>query len=313
MLSRLCIKYSACLRVLGTFAILVICSPVAAITLGQVDDFEDGTTQNWTGASPENVANAGPGGAGDNALFVKADGSAAGSGGKLVVVNRGFQWDGNWTSAGVVQIGMDVRNPNALPLSMRIGIGGPGGVSGGGTVAYGDTHVSTQAITVAADNAWHQIAFPAAASNFTTLTPANGDIAAALASVVHFRILHNPAVDFVGAAVDGDFYVDNIRAIGAPTTLAGDYNDNGKVDAADYVVWRSMLNETVTPGFGADGTGPGGTPDGQVNALDYDLWRSQFGSMLPGAANILGPVAVPEPEPLFLLLALVPAVVWRCR
>ena len=49
-----------------------------------------------------------------------------------------------------------------------------------------------------------------------------------------------------------------------------DYNHNGIVDAADYVVWRSMLGQTgITPGTGADGTG-----DGNVDIADYNLWRA---------------------------------------
>jgi hypothetical protein len=63
--------------------------------------------------------------------------------------------------------------------------------------------------------------------------------------------------------------------------LAGDYNGNGRVDAADYVVWRD---------------GPAG-PD------SYALWRTNFGA--GGAAGSLAS-AVPEPTTvssvLFLLL-----------
>jgi hypothetical protein len=61
--------------------------------------------------------------------------------------------------------------------------------------------------------------------------------------------------------------------------LAGDYNRNGEVDTADYVVWRKLLGSAV-PNFGAgDGTG-----DGLVNADDHGVWRASFGSTLPGGA-----------------------------
>jgi hypothetical protein len=62
--------------------------------------------------------------------------------------------------------------------------------------------------------------------------------------------------------------------------LAGDYNRNGEVDTADYVVWRKLLGSTV-PSFGAgDGTG-----DGLVNADDHGVWRANFGSTLPSGAG----------------------------
>jgi hypothetical protein len=63
-----------------------------------------------------------------------------------------------------------------------------------------------------------------------------------------------------------------------------DYNDNGKVDAADYVLWRkgSPL---------ADGNN-----DSLVNILDFNLWRANFGAVVPpGAGAGSGGSAVPEP------------------
>jgi hypothetical protein len=66
-----------------------------------------------------------------------------------------------------------------------------------------------------------------------------------------------------------------------PEGLAGDYNDDGTVDAADYVVWRKsglpLANETDEPGVNNQG--------------DYNVWRSQFGESGLGS----GGSAVPEP------------------
>lgn len=70
----------------------------------------------------------------------------------------------------------------------------------------------------------------------------------------------------------------------------GDYNDNGTVDAADYVLWRKTLNQSATPnGSGADGNG-----DGTVNAGDYTFWRARFGNDVGGAESGVGS-AIPEP------------------
>ena len=52
----------------------------------------------------------------------------------------------------------------------------------------------------------------------------------------------------------------------------GDYNDDGIVDAADYVVWRKAQGQAATFFTGADGDG-----SGLVDDADYDLWRSRFG------------------------------------
>jgi len=74
--------------------------------------------------------------------------------------------------------------------------------------------------------------------------------------------------------------------------LAADYNNNGFVDAADYVLWRKggpLQNEVDTPGT--------------VNAADYTAWRERFGNSNPGSGGGLGGTTVPEPTTLSLILA----------
>jgi hypothetical protein len=66
----------------------------------------------------------------------------------------------------------------------------------------------------------------------------------------------------------------------------GDFNQNGVVDAADYVLWRRQLGTTgVTPYSGADGSG-----NGSVGPEDYGVWREHFGqtSPSPAAGSSLG-------------------------
>lgn len=77
--------------------------------------------------------------------------------------------------------------------------------------------------------------------------------------------------------------------------LPGDYNADGSVDAADYVVWRDSLGQTGI-GLAADGTGPGGTPDNVVDNLDYNLWKANFGTTTAGSGSLQGQggAAVPE-------------------
>jgi len=55
-------------------------------------------------------------------------------------------------------------------------------------------------------------------------------------------------------------------------TLPGDFNRNGEVDAADYVLWRHTEGSSTPAYMGADGTG-----DGAVAAGDYDVWSAHFG------------------------------------
>ena len=68
----------------------------------------------------------------------------------------------------------------------------------------------------------------------------------------------------------------------------GDYNDNGIVDAADYVLWRNMLGQTTSPA----GSGADGNQNGLIDAGDYDFWRARFGDTPGGLGS---GSAVPEP------------------
>jgi hypothetical protein len=95
-----------------------------------------------------------------------------------------------------------------------------------------------------------------------------------------------------GATDAGAAYLYNV-----PVGIAGDYNQNGTVDAADYALWRDTLGESG-PGLPADGNG-----DGTVNSADYDLWRAKFGQGAPAAAAALQLAAVPEPAGAVLFFA----------
>jgi parallel beta-helix repeat protein len=78
----------------------------------------------------------------------------------------------------------------------------------------------------------------------------------------------------LGGTIDIGAY--EVQAFADPPELLGDYNGNGVVDAADYVVWRKMLGAAVTPYSGADGDG-----NGHIGQGDYDVWRGHFGISLP--------------------------------
>ena len=78
--------------------------------------------------------------------------------------------------------------------------------------------------------------------------------------------------------------------------LAGDYNGDGAVDAADYVTWRETDGQSVAAGTGADGD-----RNGLVDSNDYAVWRSHFGQSVAGAGSALA-AAVPEAGTLSLLL-----------
>jgi hypothetical protein len=83
------------------------------------------------------------------------------------------------------------------------------------------------------------------------------------------------AAEYVGTAGTGAFDFNIVLA------LSGDFNHDGSVDTADYVVWRKS----------------GGSQD------EYNLWRANFGNSLgsgAGSGDSLDSGSVPEPSSLIL-------------
>ena len=64
--------------------------------------------------------------------------------------------------------------------------------------------------------------------------------------------------------------------------VAGDYNEDAVVDAADYTVWRDTLGQSVTAGTGADGDS-----NGMIEQADYAYWKAHFGNVVGGGEMIM--------------------------
>ena len=90
--------------------------------------------------------------------------------------------------------------------------------------------------------------------------------------------------------VTGYAYEDTGAAIAAgnqgAVAIAGDYNRDGFVDAADYTVWADSFGQTGA-GLPADGNN-----DTVIDAADYTIWADNFGQGTP-PSGVTG--AVPEP------------------
>jgi hypothetical protein len=101
-----------------------------------------------------------------------------------------------------------------------------------------------------------------------------------------FLISHSPDTSFDGLNNSGQvafaFSLSNNSqgvAVWSPDALAGDFNGDGVVDAADYVVWRKN-----------DGSQAG-----------YDTWRTNFGRTSGSGSAIAASAAVPEPTGIVIM------------
>jgi T5SS/PEP-CTERM-associated repeat protein len=82
--------------------------------------------------------------------------------------------------------------------------------------------------------------------------------------------------------------------------IAGDYNADGTVNAADYTVWRDNFGSTTVL--------PNDPSGGTIGVTQYNTWRSNFGSSNSGSAHATA-LSVPEPATLPLALLLFAALI----
>jgi hypothetical protein len=88
------------------------------------------------------------------------------------------------------------------------------------------------------------------------------------------------------------FRVDLAAVPAMFTRLTGDYNLDGRVDAADYSVWRDTRGSTTDLRANGDNTG---ASFGVVDEADYTAWKNNFGAASPAAA-----ASIPEPSALIV-------------
>jgi hypothetical protein len=96
-----------------------------------------------------------------------------------------------------------------------------------------------------------------------------------------------------------------LQVLATPPVLAGDYNGNGKVDSADYTIWRNTFGSRTS--LAADGD-----RDNIVDQGDYLVWKNHFGNT--AAVGAVDSNAIPEPGSIVLItVALAAAAVHRRR
>jgi len=188
----------------------------SAVEIDQIDDFQDGTTMNWSnggiiGTIPvQNIPRGGPAGAGDAYIQLTADGS--GPGGKLTAWNRD-QWLGSYVDAGVTAIQVDLFNQSAVTLSIRMAFKtGPGS---NGVPGY-----LTQAMILPVGGGWQHFTISLLPSD---LIPVGGPAPWPSFFIGEVRFIHEVGTNNLsGDNIVGQLGIDNIHAVPEPevSTLA---------------------------------------------------------------------------------------------
>ncbi|MBL8532868.1 MAG: hypothetical protein JNL33_03335 [Betaproteobacteria bacterium] len=188
-------------------------SPALAVSLGQHNDFEDGSTQGWITGFPNPVppelAAGGPAGADDDYLRLTSLGGS-GAGSRLVAIGSAG-WDGDYVAAGVTALSMDVVNLGASDLHLRLLIEDQTAGGSPANMAY-----SSQAISLAAGSGWQTVVFELSAD---ALTPQLGSVTTALQTAAFIRLYNSFNPGFPGDTLVSSLGVDNITAVPEPAAV----------------------------------------------------------------------------------------------
>lgn len=222
----------------GVAFVAALPGEASAVTMGQVDDFQNGTLMGWRGntGNQENVANGGPNGTGDRYMRVLSDGSSF-PGGKMATYNM-TQWSGNYTAAGVKVVTVWFRNESTTPLRMRL-------VMFDATVST--QWVSTTAQAVPADNTWRKYTYVISQSQMTrTVGIGSFDNTVANANRMMFRH-EGGAPASQGTPVDGLLGIDNVTALAGVEVGPGSFAvDAGSLVGGGLSELQSSNNQYVS-------------------------------------------------------------------
>ncbi len=230
---------------------------------------------------------------------------------------------------------LTVTNGGTVTMSGQLTVGSSGTVAGDGTIqatsihnagvirpgaTLGPLHVTGGVTQVAGGKFQMQLGGTDRATQYdsieaTAAVHLAGEIDVTLSS--GFMPAAGQSFDVIdGSSIDGSFSVISLPALSSglmwnasrltsdgtlSVQVVGDYNGNGVVDAADYVLWRKSPINQVAAGLPADGNG-----NFTIDAGDYTTWRSHFGQT---AGSSLVTDAVPEPRGVLLLV--IAAISWR--
>ncbi|MEM9556256.1 MAG: hypothetical protein AAGC60_18515 [Acidobacteriota bacterium] len=215
-------RWASAARVsLVVVSLLVLTAPLLAggVSVGEVDDFEGGTCEDWAegGVSPNPplpVPTGGPMGAGD-AYCENVSAGGAGAGSRWVTFNR-VQWAGNYTALGPeVTLSFDVASFPPVPMiagspdpELRLGFEG----------INGDRWVTTTGQTVPTDGVWRTFLFTLIDTDMTQVLGTD-PIASALADVFEVRLISSSTAQWQGDAQIWRIGIDNVLIDSVPVEL----------------------------------------------------------------------------------------------
>ena len=184
---------------LAAGCVLTISGAAHAVSPTEVDNFQDGTLENWGAGTiiSTNIANGGPTGTGDRYLQIE-------SSTRLAVLNT-VQWIGDFQAAGVLDVEVDFLNPvsNGQALDMRIVLFSP----------IDTRFTSAVANVVPNDGQWHSYSYSLRQADLINVNNTGTTYPALMSNVARMMFRHDDIGQAGGTPFIGTLGIDNIAAV----------------------------------------------------------------------------------------------------
>jgi len=203
-------------QLIATFSSVLLATEVCAVSLGQIDDFEDTTVQGWVEGAPSpnpptNVAGGPPG---STRYLQDSSAGGVGAGSNMTLFNQS-QWTGDFLSAGITRIRAMVRvDPGSdSALSLRVGFRSAAQAGARG-------YASLTPVVVPNDGNWYEVVFPIESTDLGQFNT-GVSYASTMSNVGHMRIFHKTTAGWQGDDIVATMGIDNIEALESPTNYQG--------------------------------------------------------------------------------------------
>jgi len=204
--------------------LFVTSASIAQITAGVPDDFDTpADVHNWVhGGGPGNSPNP-PSlqtvGGVDNNYLKNTSTASGGAGGKFVMLNTS-QWTGDYITAGIKSVSIQVRNNGATALNLRVTFG----ASVGGSATH---WMSATPVVVPVGSGWINVLFPITQTYMAqSVSGGSQNYPTVMGAVAVMRIVSSTAVDHRGDEFIGDADFDNITANTTFLSIKGQKQEN---------------------------------------------------------------------------------------
>lgn len=176
----------------------------SAIVLGTMDNFQDGTIMNWIGGAINENLPGGAGGASDLFLQVRSI-SGTSSGSRVATHNAEDRWIGNYITAGVSGVRVDMQNRGTTTLRMRMVLFG-----------LGNRWTSTNFVTLNPGSGWQTLTFGTGQADLTRVL-GSATYFDTISNVNQIMFRHDASTPSAGGeAILGTVGLDNITAVPGP-------------------------------------------------------------------------------------------------